>query len=258
MQILACQYDILWENRAGNFDKVRAMLQAEKIAPESLIVLPEMFSSGFSMNVARVAEEKESGAEAFMKELAQNYKSWVIGGLVFPQPGSEKGRNELAVFGPDGELIGRYQKNHTFGYTGESEHYDPGKEVFLFEAGGFKICPVICYDLRFPELFRRGVQRGANCFVVIASWPSVRIDHWVTLLRARAIENQAVVIGVNRVGEDPKYQYVGRTLIVNEHGAIVADAEDEERCLTALVSPESVTAWREEFRALDDMRMPKY
>lgn len=255
MHIFGCQYDILWENRDGNFRKVEAMLVAQPIPEGSLIVLPEMFSSGFSMHVDIVAEADPSQAEAFLSESAKRYASWVIGGLVFRSSANpELGRNELAVFGPDGSLVGRYQKNHCFSYTGESDFYEAGSELLVFEAGGFRICPVICYDLRFPELFRRGVRQGADLFAVIANWPSVRIEHWRTLLKARAIENQAVVVGVNRTGEDPKYQYPGSSLILDEQGIVLAEGGPEESVISAEPSLESLQAWRKEFRALDDMR----
>jgi len=255
MQIVGCQYDILWENRQGNFDKVEQLLASSPIAPGSLIVLPEMFASGFSMNVPRIAESSPSESEQFLAGIARKYQSWALGGLVFQNDSDpERGRNELAAFDPSGELVGRYQKVHCFSYTGESDHYDGGSDLLLFDAGGFRICPVICYDLRFPELFRRGVRQGANLFPVIANWPSVRVEHWRTLLKARAIENQAIVVGVNRCGEDPKYTYPGSSLIIGEQGHILADGGDAESTIIAEPSLDSLLAWRKEFRALDDMK----
>ncbi|MFT5468394.1 MAG: omega-amidase [Verrucomicrobiales bacterium] len=253
MQIVACQYDILWEDRQGNFDKVQQLLAEETIEPGALIVLPEMFSSGFSMNVDRIAEESPSQAEGFLSELAMKHKSWTVGGLVFSQ-GNGRGRNELAVFGPDGGLVGRYQKNHCFTYTKEAYHYDRGEEILTFDWRGFTVCPTICYDLRFPELYRRGVKAGANLFINIACWPEIRSEHWTTLLRARAMENQAIVVGCNRVGEDPTWDHAGRTMIIDEQGRVLENAEKRETCISHDVSQEQLLAWREEFQPLQDMR----
>ncbi len=253
MQLIACQYDIQWENREANFDTIRKLLSETEISPGALIVLPEMFSSGFSMNVARIAEKAPSAAENFLAEIAQKYKSWAVGGLVF-QSAEGKGSNELSVFNPSGQNIGHYQKNYCFSYTGETDYYESGEDILLFDWQGFTVCPLICYDLRFPELFRRGTKAGADLFPVIASWPKARIDHWTTLLKARAIENQAVVVGVNRVGEDPKFKYTGQSMIVDHLGAVLANAEDSQSCISANVDVSFVQSWREEFRALSDMK----
>lgn len=253
MHIFGCQFDILWENRSGNLDKVRALLAQQTVPTGSLIVLPEMFASGFSMNVDRVKEGIPSEADAFLAEIAQHYQSCVIGGLVFKHE-SGKGLNSLSVFGPDGEKLGGYQKNHCFSYSGETNYYLSGDEIFTFDWQGFTICPTICYDLRFPELYRRGVRAGANLFPIIANWPATRMEHWDTLLRARAIENQAVVVGVNRVGSDPKLKYSGHSQIIDQQGKVLSINEGKETCVSAEVSIKPLQAWRDEFRALDDMK----
>jgi predicted amidohydrolase len=254
MQLIACQYYIQWENREANFDTIRKLLSEYEIKPGALIVLPEMFSSGFSMNVARVAEDTPSLAESFLAEIAQEYESWTLGGLVY-QLADGKGSNELSVFDPSGQRVGHYQKNHCFSYTGESDHYESGEDILLFDWQGFTVCPVICYDLRFPELFRRGAKAGADLFPVIANWPDSRVDHWVTLLKARAIEDQAFTIGVNRVGKDPKFNYPGHSVIFDPHGTQLALAGIDSCCISAEVHQETATEWREEFRALGDMKI---
>ncbi|MCZ6673996.1 MAG: carbon-nitrogen family hydrolase [Verrucomicrobia bacterium] len=252
MRVFGCQYDILWENRRGNFDKVEQLLSEQNVPNGSLIALPEMFSSGFSMKVDRIKEDDPSETEEFLASLAKKYQSCVLGGLVSVHT-SGKGSNNLAVYGPDGNLLGGYQKNHCFSFTRESEYYAPGENILIFDWQGFTICPTICYDLRFPELYRRGVQAGANLFPVIASWPVDRIDHWDTLLKARAIENQAVVLGVNRVGDDPKWTYPGHSTVFDHQGKVLAQEIDNETCVTANVSLEPLLEWRDKFRALSDM-----
>jgi len=124
----------------------------------------------------------------------------------------------------------------------------------MFAWQSFQVAPFICYDLRFPELFRASARRGAQLFAVIANWPLTRAQHWITLLQARAIENQAYVAGVNRCGRDPKLGYNGRSLIISPQGDILADAEDKECVISAELDLAGLLAWREKFPALQDMR----
>lgn len=250
MKIIGCQWDLAWENQEANYDKACSLLAG---ADESdLIVLPEMFSTGFSMNVDAVAESDPSETEKFLKSLAREKGAAVLGGLVRKNENGS-GRNELIAFAPSGEELIRYQKNRTFRYTGESEHYENGTEISVFERAGGKIAPLICYDLRFPELFRRATAKGAELLVVIASWPSVRVEHWITLLRARAMENLAYVVGVNRCGADPQYEYPGRSVIIDPWGEIVSDAGAEEGLVQAEIDWGKVRDWRTEFPALEDL-----
>ena len=253
MQLIACQFDIKWEDRDANFEKVEALLANIDVEPGALIALPEMFSSGFSMNVDRIAEGQPSRVEEFLTKISETYKSCVIGGLA-RKNANGFGKNELSVFSPGGRKIGEYQKNYCFSYTNESEHFESGSDILVFDWQGFRVCPVICYDLRFPELFRRGVAEGANLFLVIANWPKARIHHWTTLLTARAIENQAYIMGVNRVGNDPKFEYPGMSMIIDPHGKTIAQSNDQEECLSACVAIEVASQWRQEFPALGDIK----
>ena len=141
----------------------------------------------------------------------------MLGGTV-TKGANDKGRNECVAFSPEGRLLARYCKMQPFTLGGEMKHYSAGPAVARFEWGGFSVSPFICYDLRFPELFREATRRGASLLVVIANWPIVRVDHWVTLLRARAIENLAYVVGVNRCGTDPALVYPGRSIVVDPKG----------------------------------------
>jgi predicted amidohydrolase len=175
----------------------------------------------------------------------------VIGGVVSAST-VEKGRNEAVAFSSEGSLLVRYQKIHPFSLGGEADVHEAGTEVHTFKWGLFTVAPFICYDLRFPECFREAARAGANLFVVIALWPMKRQQHWLTLLQARAIENQAYVIGVNRVGVEPRYTYSGRSVVVDPHGIIVADAGEHEGVLTSAIHFDVVKSWRQEFPALRD------
>lgn len=253
MNIFAVQLDIAWENRDANHHKAQSLLAGCNIPENSMIILPEMFSSGFSMNVAATREESPSATEALLVQLAKEYRSWVFAGLVTAGENRE-GKNQALMVDPKGSPHTRYTKIQTFNLGGEGTHYDAGDQVIVFPCGEFIICPFVCYDLRFPEIWRLGARQGAEVFVDIANWPSIRVDHWVTLLRARAIENLAYVIGVNRCGKDPKIEYPGRTMVVDPHGEIIADAGEEEGVLEAEIHREQVADWRAKFPALQDMR----
>jgi len=253
MKLYCCQTDITWENKPANHARVEKLLHAARPEPGSLVLLPEMFSTGFSMNVSGIREGSAGDTETFLARLAQQFGAYVIGGLVTAAADGQ-GYNQAAVFGPEGRELTRYAKMQPFSLGAETRHYHSGKEPVFFMWQNLTVSPFICYDLRFPELFRGSVRKGAQLFTVIANWPVTRIQHWITLLQARAIENQAYVAGVNRCGNDPKYTYNGRSIIVDPHGNILADAGDGERVISAEIDPKVVVKWREDFPALRDMR----
>jgi len=253
MKIFAVQLDSVWEEPRANFEKVERLLGVTPPSAGALIVLPEMFSTGFSLDLSKTMQGAARETEEFLRMLATRHRATVLGGVVNPGPDG-RGRNESVAFGPGGELRVRYVKQRPFSGAGEDAVHAAGNESASFSLRGFTVAPLICYDLRFPELFRAGVRRGADLFVVIAAWPVKRMDHWLTLLRARAIENQAFVIGVNRCGSEPKFVYPGRSVVVNPHGAIIADAGESETVLTAEIDHAEVQSWRAEFPALRDAR----
>lgn len=254
LNLFAVQPDIVWEDKAANFHKVRALLAANPPASGSLVVLPEMFACGFSMNLAVTRQDGRREDESFLRDLARETKTTVLGGVV--SAAGERGRNEAVAFSPDGELLARYAKIHPFSGGGEDVGHERGAEVVTFAWGGFTVAPFVCYDLRFPEIFRAAVKRGADLLVVIALWPAKRQQHWLTLLQARAIENQAWVVGVNRTGSDPQHSYAGRSVVVSPHGIIVADAGEQEGVLAASIDVEVAKAWRRDFPALRDAHWP--
>jgi predicted amidohydrolase len=253
--VKACgvQLDIAWEDKPANFARVEALLRAAAPTPGSLIVLPEMFATGFSMNVAAIAEEPGGRTGRFLSDLARATGCVVLAGVV-TKGASGRGRNEAVACAPDGAELGRFCKLHPFTLGGEADHYERGAGPVLFPWGGFNVAPFVCYDLRFPEVFRIAATRGANLFVVIASWPVTRVNHWIKLLQARAIENLAWVIGVNRAGVDPRYTYPGRSLVVNPQGEIVADAGNREGVIQTELDPAFLENFRRDFPALADLR----
>jgi predicted amidohydrolase len=249
--LFALQLDIAWEDKAANFRKVEALLAETPPNPGSLVVVPEMFATGFSMNLAVTQQGPAREEETFLAGLARQHQVCVVGGLVNPGSGA-KGRNDAVAFSPEGNVLARYTKIHPFSLGGEADCHERGSEIVTFPWNGFTVAPFVCYDLRFPEIFRAASKKGANLFVVMALWPSKRYHHWLTLLQARAIENLAYVVGVNRVGTEPGYNYVGRSVVVDPHGFIIADAGERERVLTAALEPEVANSWRRDFPALRD------
>jgi len=254
MQIIGIQIDSAWENKAASHDKVLSLLDRAKPPAGALVVLPEMFATGFSMNVASIHDEARE-TQDFLSRTAAQRGVYLMGGVVTKDETTGRGRNEAVVYSPEGGEVARYCKMQPFTLGGESEHYVAGERVCLFECEEFTVAPFICYDLRFPERFRAATARGANLIVVIASWPAVRDDHWVTLLKARAIENLSYVVGVNRCGQDPKHYHSGRSVIYDPHGRAMAEAGSEEGWIDARIELQPLLDWRRSFPALDDMRL---
>jgi predicted amidohydrolase len=251
MRVIGLQYDIAWENKVANFEKVRRMLQQAAPCAGALVVLPEMFATGFSMDVAQIAEPPGGVTEHFLAELAKDFQCTVVGGKVSPGT-PPKGRNEAVVFDAEGRLAGRYAKQRTFNPGGEGQHYECGAQSVILNTGEWRWSPFICYDLRFPELFGDSIKNGAELLVIMANWPLERMEHWHILLRARAIENQAYVVGVNRCGQSPKWVYGGCSMVVNPRGEICAQAESTEACIEAELDRQSLLAYRRDFPVLAD------
>jgi predicted amidohydrolase len=247
------QFDVAWENREANHAKVQTLLDQCSPARNGLVVLPEMFATGFSMDVARTADDARA-TERFCRSIAAQHGCFVVAGLTQRRDATARGRNCALVIDPAGHQVVNYRKIHPFSLSREDQHFEAGDQVETFECNEFTVAPFICYDLRFPEIFRTAVRRGANLFCVIANWPDSRIEHWLTLLRARAIENQAYAIGVNRVGLDPMLRYGGRSVVVDPMGQIVADAGENECVIRAEIQVDEVAATRNRFPFLKDMR----
>jgi predicted amidohydrolase len=253
MKIFCCQFDVAWENKTANLVKVKSMLASASTPPGSLVLLPEMFPTGFTMNV-EVATELPAGAtERSLAELARERRIFLLAGLVCT--GSDgRSRNQSVIFSPEGKEIARYAKIHTFTPGGESAQYAAGGQIVTFKWHEMVVAPFICYDLRFPEIFRVAAWQRPHLYTVIASWPETRIGHWVKLLQARAIENQCYVAGCNRIGRDPKFNYTGRSIIVNQHGDILADAQGRECMIDLDLDLAALEDYRRNLPFLDDMR----
>ena len=254
MKIFAIQTDIRWEDKGANFARVRSLVQKAGPEPGSLVVLPEMFATGFSMNTGDIAENYGGETEQFLARMAKQFGIYLIGGAAMKGRDGQV-RNKALLFSPKGELAGFYAKMRPFTLGGESEHYAAGEKTTVFDWGDCTVSPFICYDLRFPEIFRASAAaHQPELFVVIANWPEKRIGHWVRLLQARAIENQAYVVGVNRVGVDPYYTYVGRSVLVDFNGDILKDAGEAEGFIEAEPDWDTLRKYRQGLPFLRDIR----
>ena len=257
MQLACCQFNIAWEDKPANCRRVAGMVRDAKLEPGTLLLLPEMFATGFSMNSSVIAEPADGPTARFLADLAREHRIFVLGGIVTSDPAAgARARNEALAFDPAGAHLARYAKAHLFRFAGEHDHYAAGSVAAAgFDWSGCRVAPAVCYDLRFPELFRHAARGGAALLAVIANWPAAREAHWLALLKARAIENQAYVAAVNRVGTDGNgHRYSGRSQVIDPRGEVVADAGGGETVIRASVDLEALREYRRSFPALADMR----
>ncbi len=222
LNISLLQVDLSWENPQENLSYFSS--QIEQINNNvDLIVLPEMFTTGFSMNASELAEEVDGTTVNWMKDIAKKKNSAVVGSVIITE--ANQYYNRLFFVFPSGEFE-YYDKKHTFTLAKEHETYSSGTQKLLVEYKGWKICPLICYDLRFP-VWARNVE-DYDLLLYVASWPEKRISAWDALLKARAIENMSYTIGVNRIGKDGNdYAYVGHSIIVDCLGEALSQEKNE-------------------------------
>lgn len=247
------QLNIAWENPDANFRKVDQLVHSANPSPNDLILLPEMFDSGFSFAVSRTAD---TGATlTYLTDLARRTRCTIHGHRTVIGPDS-KARNRASIISPDGLLLAQYDKIHLFSYGGETQHLSPGTSLTSYSWIDATVCPAICYDLRFPELFRAAVP-AASIFALGACWPAARQHHRRILSLARAIENQAFVLMCNRCGTDPAPTstiYDGHSMIIDPKGEILAEADDSECVLSSEINVADAHAWRAKFPALGDLK----
>ncbi len=252
MQAVIVQLETVWHDRNANHRKAAEMLRADPPAEGDLVVLPETFPVGFSMDVAAIADHEDSTGQ-FLSQIAAEYKVTVIGGNV-TRP-DDRARNVAIVANPNGQIVARYEKIHPFTFANEHNHYRGGDKIAHFDWNGASVSPMICYDLRFPEAFRIATKAGTEIFAVIANWPTARVNHWLALLTARAIENQAYVIACNRCGTDPNVAYPGRSVVIDPQGNTIGDAGDRERILKVEIDMNVLHDYRKAFPAIQDIRL---
>ncbi|MBL8840773.1 MAG: carbon-nitrogen family hydrolase [Planctomycetes bacterium] len=261
MIVAGLQLDLAWEEPEENFRRAQAQAERAVAAGAQLLVLPEMFNTGFSMEAARCAAAAER-TRAWLAALARSLACHVGGGFAEPAPPDAIGsgarpRNAFALFGPDGVERLHYQKLHPFSLAGEARHYAGGEALPTATIDGVRVTAVICYDLRFPELFRAAAAR-TDLFLVPANWPAKRSHAWQTLLAARAIESQCFVLGVNRVGEAGGEPHRGDSALLDPFGVARASASERPAIVVGEVDAAEVARVRERFPFLADRRPELY
>jgi omega-amidase len=247
MKVALIQSSIVWENPGANRvyfeEKINAIAEDIK-----LIVLPEMFTTGFTMDPAKVAETMQGETVLWMQTLAKAKNAAITGSVVI-EDNSNFYNRMLFVF-PSGE-IQHYDKRHLFTLAGEDKVYTMGSQKLIVDYLGWKICPLVCYDLRFP-VFSRNVE-NYDLLIYVASWPKTRIKAWDTLLAARAIENMSYVIGVNRIGADANdYAYIGHSQVLDILGDCLIAPEELEGVFIATLDKSYLAKVREKLNFLND------
>ena len=248
LKVTLIQTSLFWENIESNlslFDK-----KIDGIRDETdLIVLPEMFTTGFSMNAEKLAQDMGGTSVKWLREKSRSKQTDITGSMIIRENG--KYFNRLLWAKPDGTLL-HYDKRHLFRLTGEEKVYSAGNKNITVELKGWRIRPFICYDLRFP-CWTRNSNNSYDVAIFIANWPEKRTSHWKILLPARAIENQCYVIGVNRMGEDGNgYYHSGDSSVIDPIGNIIFRKQDEESIYTTLLSYPALQEYRKSFPAWMD------
>jgi predicted amidohydrolase len=243
LSITGIQTNLYWEDKKVNLQMFEEKIQSIS-KPTEIVVLPEMFSTGFSMRPEKLAETMDGETVTWMKRMAAEKKIILTGSLVIEEDGHYF--NRLIWMLPNGQL-GYYDKRHLFAYADEHRHYSAGSKRLIASAKGWKINLLVCYDLRFP-VWSRQDQAGYDILIYVANWPERRIHAWETLLQARAIENQCYVVGVNRVGDDGNnIHYSGESMVVDAAGETIYQKKDEEDIFTVVLDESHLESIRRKF-----------
>ena len=254
LTISLIQSNLFWEDKARNLEQFSSKFE---VLPKEtqVVILPEMFSTGFSMKPEQLAETMDGTTVEWMKNMSSKHRKIITGSIIIEEEGHYF--NRLIWMLPNGEYY-HYDKRHLFAYGEEDKHYTAGEKKLIVQVNGWKICLMVCYDLRFP-VWARQKSMGENnepsydVLVYVVNWPQRRSHPWKTLLQARAIENQSYVIGVNRVGDDGNGIYhSGDSMLVDPIGEVVWTKENDEAIFTYTLQPDELNKVRNHFPFLND------
>jgi omega-amidase len=251
MKITLLQYNPVWEDKENNKGKILSLLK--KLNRNDVLIFPEMTLTGFSMNAEKLYEDREGNSFRFFSELSKKHSTDIIAGIIEKE--NENYYNTLLHINSSGELVNFYRKIHPFSYSEENKYYKGGEKPVITKIGDRKIGLSICYDLRFPELYRFYAKEKVDLIVNIANWPIARVDHWRTLLKARAIENQCYTAGVNRVGNDPKLSYNGFSSVFDPMGVELLSIENNEGIFSVEIDLNKVQEVRSKLPFLNDIKL---
>ncbi|MFK2826094.1 carbon-nitrogen family hydrolase [Bacillus sp. B190/17] len=258
LKVAAIQMDLAFGNPEENYNRMKKWLQKAADAGCQLAVLPELWTTGYDLTrLDEIADKEANQTITFLSEQAKKHHMHLIGGSVANQT-KDGVENTLLVINNKGELLKKYSKLHLFRLMEEEKFFQAGKDDGLFTLENETMAAFICYDIRFPEWLRKHVLSGASVLFIPAEWPLARVDHWRTLLIARAIENQSYVIGCNRSGEDPNNKFAGHSIIVDPWGEIIAEAGEEEELLIGEVDLAKVPEIRKRIPIFEDRQTEFY
>lgn len=252
----AIQFTVQQGNLDANLTYVREALGRVADQGAQLVVLPEMWSTGFAYKTLNELAQHTEATMAELQELSARYKLVIVGSQ--PEPADDNRVFNTAHVFDNGRLAAAYRKLHLFSLLGEDKAFKGGDRWCLAETSLGKIGVIICYDLRFPELSRRLALEGARVICVPAQWPKPRQEHWRTLLRARAIENQLYVVSANACGLVGKLDFFGMSMVIDPKGEVLADAGEQQREIVAPLSWETMDAWRAQIPCFNDRRPELY
>jgi omega-amidase len=253
-----CQMDIQFGDPVANLDAVSRMTEEAKRRGSNLILLPELWSTGYDLiNTSRHASRLDSGLFSEISSLARRVGIYILGSTL-SLIGEDKYGNTLTVFAPDGSLTADYSKLHLFRLMDEHQYLSAGEKIVTADLPFGRAGLAICYDLRFPELFRAHALAGAEMTFLPSEWPQPRLSHWQTLLRARAIENQMFIFACNRVGKDAHNTFFGHSMAVDPWGEIMAEGGEGEELITLSVDLSKVQEARRKIPILQDRRPDVY
>ena len=253
LNVAAIQHDIVWNDRNANFERLAPKIAGAAANGAQLVLLTETFSTGFAFDLPDIAEPLGGPSAAFITEQAVAHGVWVGGSCPeLTDPGDERPSNSFVLAAPDGTTH-RYSKIHPFSHAGEERFVRAGTDFVTVDIEGVRCSLFVCYDLRFADEFW-ALAHDTDAFLIVANWPAKRRLHWSTLLRARAIENQAYVVAVNRVGSGGGLDYSGDSAIIDPLGEVQASGAGAETTLFGTIDTEHVASTRSHFRFLQDRR----
>lgn len=252
MKVAALQHDITWADRDANFHHLEQLIRQAVMQGAQFVVLSEMFSTGFVVDRDDIGEPTGGPSSQFLSRLASELNVWLCGSCPEIEQDDSRPFNSLVVAHPNG-TTDRYRKIHPFTYGGEDKHFRAGSDFLTINIDDLRVSFFVCYDLRFADEFW-ALAPDTDLYVIPANWPESRREHWMSLLTARAIENQSYVVGCNRVGDGGGLHYSGDSMMIDPQGIVIAKGNADEVILHAEITAARVTETRERFPFLRDRR----
>ncbi|MEW9672614.1 carbon-nitrogen family hydrolase [Ammoniphilus sp. 3BR4] len=260
MKFALLQMDMRIGEPDANFEHAEALMEQALANKPEMIILPEMWNTGYALEKAEeIADVDGERARALFSSFAKKHQLAIIGGSVlYKDSNTGDITNTMMVFDNEGKEILRYDKMHLFRLMDEDQYLKAGNSFGLFEYGGTTFGTMICYDLRFPQLSRKLVKEGAKVLINTAQWPTPRVDHWRTLLQARAIENQSYMIAVNRCGESRNTPFPGSSMVIDPWGELILSGDDKEQIYSIEIDLDKVDEIRSKIPVFEDQRLDLY